>query len=318
MINYVKPYIRSLQLGPDTVYVRAMSASDAEIVINEKIKELQPYLQDNDVGEQLEIEGDKETTIIEIMSGGPDITNDTKHDNSDTESFQANIRKYKNMRNRIKWALERESVSVKTIKIVTRTLDDMIATLVRRQCPQELQNRNVKNPLKFKTDVYDYYFSNITYDSNNQCYVGKEKLSEENCKMLKEPFKHCMVAGKKISEKDCKKLFEWLMPRQACYEGDETLSPEQCKILHERNITNSFTSHESFKKQIHTLFPTISSQLDDIYNAFTKSLTNIRKDSHMPDNFNVKCTLIDLNKDKTIKTVKTWIFVVTSEYVQKN
>lgn len=108
--------------------------------IKERIKEWRPLLQDDegtvvdtidpDSDDRLTLEGEDETTIVEFPL---EIKNNLRHANDTSESYQA-IQRYKLLRNKIKSVLDTEAVSHKTKKLVTNTLDDMIAHMIGNQC----------------------------------------------------------------------------------------------------------------------------------------------------------------------------------------
>ncbi|XP_045775195.1 uncharacterized protein LOC123874067 [Maniola jurtina] len=108
--------------------------------IREKIKELQPLLQDNDMmayDENMMLEDKDDTTILEFLP------KTEEHKKKIEDPFKSNLKKYKKIREKINKALTKESVSVKTKNLVVKTLDVLIKTLLSSQC--KWKSRAVKS-----------------------------------------------------------------------------------------------------------------------------------------------------------------------------
>ncbi|XP_060804948.1 uncharacterized protein LOC132902742 [Amyelois transitella] len=123
--------------------------SSIEKAIKQKIDELRPFLEDNERNSQnfdngliddrddnVTLEGDEETTIIEFIPH-KEMAKQELRINEPQPQFKDNVKKYKKLRDQIKEALLKESVSIKTQKLVTNTLDSMLAQMVRSNCPDE-------------------------------------------------------------------------------------------------------------------------------------------------------------------------------------
>ncbi|RVE49867.1 hypothetical protein evm_005460 [Chilo suppressalis] len=136
----VKPYVNST-VKTDIPTFRTHKHSSIEKFINRKIEELKPYLQDyeNDSIENVNnnnitLDGDDETTIIEFLPPANKKKTLKNYKLTRQDPLKSDIEKYKKMRQKIKTALLKESVSEKTRHMVTKTLDKMIAELIGNQC----------------------------------------------------------------------------------------------------------------------------------------------------------------------------------------
>lgn len=143
--RFISPYITSLKIVEEPAFrseITKPTWANIEEVIKAKVEELKNYslLQDEEYGleesdDKLTLEGEDETTIMEILPApSRRLKESLRHITNASNSFKDDIQKYKKMRNRIKKALKREEISVKTRRLVTTTLDDMIAQIVSHQC----------------------------------------------------------------------------------------------------------------------------------------------------------------------------------------
>ncbi|CAG9788549.1 unnamed protein product [Diatraea saccharalis] len=136
----LKPYIDSAPNASPN-FRTSYKVSNIEKFVNKKVEELKALLDDHvDVPLETEnnsnitLEGDDETTIIEFL---PPANKTKLHRNqlvSHKDSLKTNIKKYKKMREKIKKALLKETVSEKTQRMVTKTFDKIIAELISNQC----------------------------------------------------------------------------------------------------------------------------------------------------------------------------------------
>ncbi|XP_045500452.1 uncharacterized protein LOC123697923 [Colias croceus] len=118
-------------------FINPDAESLVKIVINNKIEELKPFLQDNDVitmetENNLTLEGKDETTIIEFIPKKEHINKKGLREKS--KPLKDNVNKYKKVRDKIQRALDREAISDKTQLLVMKTLDQLIAKLIGSQC----------------------------------------------------------------------------------------------------------------------------------------------------------------------------------------
>lgn len=122
--------------------------------IKQKVAELKPFLQDDDVIDNLEevdnekdltLDGKDETTIIEFVP--PKYKDRTAvrdgKSKKKNNTLKANVEKYKRIREKIKLALINEKVSTKTFNFITKTLDDMIAKIIENRCTWKSTTHNM-------------------------------------------------------------------------------------------------------------------------------------------------------------------------------
>lgn len=294
------------------VYTKKSNVNPSPVkVIEDKLRELWPYLQDDDVGEQLELEGDEETTIIEFIPRARHTNDTLRRNNKETETFKENLKKYKKQRDKIKLALEKESVSYKTKQIVTRTLDELIATLVERKCPQKVfQNNEVMKMVTLRNNfIDDFIIPNIKFKSNTSCYINKIKLNKKDCKVLRESSFKCKVSGKELTVEECMKYLN-----VNCTDNGKELSGEECiRILN--NVTDSlkvtiytlnnnsenfaYSIKQELNNYLEKLFKNRNDEILDFYAAFTETVSEVLRNSDtISDNYKVKCTLVDMDKEK--------------------
>ncbi|CAD0202765.1 unnamed protein product [Chrysodeixis includens] len=156
--QFLKPYIQSVKHNNFSPF-RAREETAVDKAIRKKIEGLKPYLNDeeddektvraslNETDDNLALEGNDETTIIEFVPKAnmkPEIKtykskilpkqNTTNTTNEHKDSFRRNIQKYKELRETIKRLLDKEGAESKTKKVITQTLDDMLSQMVERQC----------------------------------------------------------------------------------------------------------------------------------------------------------------------------------------
>uniref|UniRef100_A0A2A4IZP4 Uncharacterized protein n=1 Tax=Heliothis virescens TaxID=7102 RepID=A0A2A4IZP4_HELVI len=160
--QFIRPYINSLQIN--RAYPRTKEETKVEKAIRLKIAALKPMLQDSeeidkpkmDSENNLTLVGNDETTIIEFLpkkksknkKGEKSVLREGKQE----DPFQKNINKYKQLRQDIKVRLDKEETAPATKKLIIRTLDEMIAQMIERQCTwqavdaTELKNRLFRGP----------------------------------------------------------------------------------------------------------------------------------------------------------------------------
>ncbi|PZC73995.1 hypothetical protein B5X24_HaOG208453 [Helicoverpa armigera] len=160
--QFIRPYINSFRVNKPNQ--RSKDESKVEKAIRQKIAALKPMLQDSEESDKpkvesennLTLEGNDETTIIEFLPKAK-IKNKKEEkpllrDVKQEDPFQKNIQKYKQLRQDIKKRLEKEKTATATRKLITRTLDEMIAQMIERQCTwqtvdtTELKNKLFKGP----------------------------------------------------------------------------------------------------------------------------------------------------------------------------
>lgn len=133
--RFIQPYIQSLQLAADDVPVqRSSNESPVKKAIREVIEDLRPLLQDEDKenANNVQLGGSSETTIIEFLpKPNRSMLRTGKEPSSE---LQTSIHKYEKIKSEIKAALQSELVAEKTKKMVTRTLDELIAQVIGNQC----------------------------------------------------------------------------------------------------------------------------------------------------------------------------------------
>ncbi|XP_028164018.1 uncharacterized protein LOC114355394 [Ostrinia furnacalis] len=140
--TFITPYLKPGAFNAEPTF-RALKESSVENVIQKKIAELKPLLQDYDVetktkdeeNDNLTLEGNDETTIVEF------VPNNNKHkhlrkkeEKRIPDPLRAKINNYKKIRREIKAALMKENVTKDTRNLVTNTLDGIMARLLSNKC----------------------------------------------------------------------------------------------------------------------------------------------------------------------------------------
>lgn len=149
-------------------------------VIRLKVMQLKPMLQDSEnhnhtkieTDKSLNLEGNDETVILDVM---PEKARRTKvklavrENQKLTETLKKKIEYYKQIRNHITLLLYKENTSNLTNRLITTTLDGMLALLIKKQCKWksvytgdlmkylDMSSRNSMQNLKNNSRVLDEY-----------------------------------------------------------------------------------------------------------------------------------------------------------------
>ncbi|KAJ8712122.1 hypothetical protein PYW07_004964 [Mythimna separata] len=152
----IDPYIESNQIIVDKprqsieedIIIKHTKTS-VENAIKRNLIKLKPILQDDelnnntkiDTDNSLKLEGNDETTIIELVPENNRKPN-TRKTKELTDTFQRKIENYKQLRHNISKLLENVKTDSSTKMLITKTLDDMLTLLIERQCNLKHKDTN--------------------------------------------------------------------------------------------------------------------------------------------------------------------------------
>ncbi|CAH0694460.1 unnamed protein product [Spodoptera exigua] len=206
--KFIKPFIDSIH-GKGKL--RNEEESRVEKAIRLKISDLKPFLQDNEENDKkfeaenddikltdkmietdnnLTLKGSEETTIIEFVPKNrrskDNLAYGLKEEKQELDPFQNSIKKYKALRHDIEKALDKENCSSSTKALIKRTLDEMIAMLIERQCTwksvdtTDLQNHIFKQPKNMRKSMrYLEKLSNKQWMSLRKHYLNFLKINSD-------------------------------------------------------------------------------------------------------------------------------------------
>lgn len=189
--QFIRPYIDSIQVNSGSPRAKEETAVDKAIRL--KMADLKPMLQDDaqqndndknvETDDKLALEGNDETTIIEFV---PKTNLNVKKNKTkeslregkpETDPFKKNINKYKQLRRNIIKLLDKEKTASRTKKLITNTLDEMIAQLIESQCTW----KHVDPP-----DLHTHVFR--THKDTHKSLNKLHKLSEKEWKNLRKQY----------------------------------------------------------------------------------------------------------------------------------
>ncbi|XP_022822740.1 uncharacterized protein LOC111353795 [Spodoptera litura] len=170
--QFIKPYIESTH-HDNKDKPRTGGESKVDKAIRLKMSKLKPLLEDdqcncdvqadkkNETENNLTLNGNNETTIIEFVTNNRRSKDRSsfKENKQELDPFQRNIKRYKALRHIIKQALNKENAANSTKTLITRTLDEMIAMLIERQCTWKsvdttgLNNHMFKHPKNIRRSM---------------------------------------------------------------------------------------------------------------------------------------------------------------------
>ncbi|CAH1639006.1 unnamed protein product [Spodoptera littoralis] len=171
--QFIKPYIESIH-HDNKDKPRTVEESKVDKAIRLKMSQLKPLLEDgqcncdasrqadtkNETENNLTLNGNNETTIIEFVSDRRSKDRSSLRENKqELDPFQRNMKRYKALRYIIKQALDKENAANSTKTLITRTLDEMIAMLIERQCTWKsvdttgLNNRIFNHPKNIRRSM---------------------------------------------------------------------------------------------------------------------------------------------------------------------
>ncbi|XP_068618037.1 uncharacterized protein [Battus philenor] len=275
--------------GPN---VRRCDKQVVQSLIKNKVKELRHLLQDNDYNEtdpdeNLTLKGEDETTIVELVS-------DSKDSLRQKESFKQSIKKYKRLRRIIHNALLKESVSSKTITLIIRTIDEMIAKMIASRCSWKRNNR--EKVLRVNTDNifgvpaawnFEWLKLKEKYSDlfqSNQSLPQKQLDTIMNSLMEKMPsfFANVLRDGELLAK-------EYNVKCQKISESDLV----ETKLTHQREVTdNNSRRYNAFcKTQIWMCSGELQHFLMYIYKSFNTITSKVLSDY-------LEMYKIDVNIDK--------------------
>ncbi|XP_053611186.1 uncharacterized protein LOC128675656 [Plodia interpunctella] len=162
-------------------------------LIKRKIDSLKTYLEDNSTTNEqgtnknkttednnVTLEGDEETTIIEFLPTENDDAKKALRIREQQPGFKDNVQRYKKMRDHIKNILIQESVSVKSQKVVVNTLDSMLAYMVRSQCPanNDINSDVYRETIRAGGKIVPPQNKDLTKDWTNKWNVIRQKYNK--------------------------------------------------------------------------------------------------------------------------------------------
>lgn len=160
--NVVTKFLEII-ISPVSVKKDTMLLPEIENAIKQKVEELKSMLQDFDQLDKsrrdnhFKIEGSEETMFIEFVPADAVDTNSAirKETKQKTDTFQQKIENYKHLSQNITKFLDTVKIARSTKKLITKSLDEMLALLMKGQC--QLNSVDITHLLK--------HFSNNTRKS---------------------------------------------------------------------------------------------------------------------------------------------------------